>query len=220
MYDAGMAYPLEFLRLVAIGTIYASETFSFSMSLIHAGGPTPSAPDEVPEEIVDAFAEYFATTGLISSQARLTTLKLNLIGTNGRYVGDETVLYDYDPYVAGQVGQFVAPQVAYAVTLRTAKARGRAHAGRFYLPMPALNLDATGQISDLELQPVVVPTRDLVESINAALVPWRVGVTSNLGAGAQEPVTHLAFGRVLDTIRSRRTSIAEDYYEDEPLDVT
>jgi hypothetical protein len=50
-----------------------------------------------------------------------------------------------------------------------------------------------------------------LKAINAALGAWQIGVVSNLGVGAQELVTNARFGRVLDTIRSRRDKFTEDY---------
>lgn len=213
-----MAYPLEFLRLVAIGTLYGTETFSYSMSLIHAGGTTPNAPDEVPVEIIDAFAEFHATALLISQNAALTTLKLNLIGTDGRYVNPETVLYDYPVPVQGAVGGGPPPQIAMAVSLGTAAQRGRASRGRFYAPLPAAQVSVGAIISDTSQGLWGAAAATLLDEINAALVPWTVGVVSDLGAGAQRPVTHVRIGRALDTIRSRRSSLDETY-EEYPLGV-
>jgi hypothetical protein len=41
----------------------------------------------------------------------------------------------------------------------------------------------------------------------------RVGVASNAGTGRFEHVTRVAAGRVIDTMRSRRSTLLEDYQE-------
>ena len=206
-----MSYAQPFLRLVCLGQLCTTEAFSYSMSLVSAPGSTPNAPEEVPPEIISAFATFHATTGLMSQNALMTTLKLNLLGTDGKYVNPETVLYEYPTPVAGGAGGGPAPQIAYAVSLATDAQRGRASRGRFYLPVPVATVGPTGQISTTAQTSISVAATNLLQDINDALVPWRLGVVSNLGAGAQRYVTGARYGRVLDTIRSRRTSIAEEY---------
>jgi hypothetical protein len=58
----------------------------------------------------------------------------------------------------------------------------------------------------------------LINNVNAAMSSWNggadagsVGVFSNQGAGAWHSVTHVQVGRVTDTMRSRRSSLGEDY---------
>lgn len=59
----------------------------------------------------------------------------------------------------------------------------------------------------------------LINAINAAYVTWagpgdfngRVAVTSDVGSGAWHWVTHVECGRVIDSMRSRRSSLEEDY---------
>jgi hypothetical protein len=207
-----MTYAQPFLRLVVAGDLYGVEQFSFSMSLINDFGSAPDAPDEVPAGVISAVTDYFA--GLpISGAAVLRYIKLNLIGTNGRYVSEsETVVHDFTvPYPKGSGAGSPAPQLALAVSLGTARARGRAHAGRFYLPTPSVSLGADGRIDAALTDGIAVETVEFFANLHAALPGWEVGVTSDLGTGAQFPVTHVRVGRVLDTIRSRRTSLDEDY---------
>lgn len=213
-----MAYVEPFLRLVLLGTIYNDEQFSYSLSLISAEGPSGAPPSEVPEAIVTAAQEYHQSPGLIGAGAVLRFVKLNEIGTNGRYTQQQTVLHEYEEAVNGAGGVGVPPQIAYCVSLRTAMSRGRAHAGRFYLPMPSERPSVNATFSNAELQTFVGPTQEFLNAVNAAVPGYRVGVTSNLGAGAQQPVTHARFGRVLDTIRSRRRSFDEGYFDMDPLD--
>jgi hypothetical protein len=208
-----MAYEQNFLRLVAIGTISGVEDFTFSMSLINAVTPVPPTPTEVPLALRTAFQLLMGPGGISSNTVALTTLKLNEIGTDGRYVGDETVLYDFDPPIVGSAATIYPPQVALAVSLRTAITRGRAHAGRFYMPAPAVPIGGNGKIQPSTQESLLNTLKTFLDDVNEAMAPWQVGVTSKIGAGAQQRVTHVALGQVFDTIRSRREKFDEAYIE-------
>lgn len=209
-----MAYPGNFLRLVASGTIFTAETWSFGMSLVPDFDGTPDVYETVPQGILDALADYI-DGGAISSEVRLTTVKLNLIGPNGRYVNQgETVLHEYPtPGVAGGGTPRFPSQVSLVVSLRTDKRRGLAHAGRFYSPGPSLAITNDGRVSAADIDIQVGNVTTLLNAINAAVDGYQVGVASDVGGGRFERVTSARIGRVLDTMRSRRTSLDEAYRE-------
>lgn len=205
-----MAYPANFLRLVATGTLFDVERFSYSLSLIGSG----TAPAEVPQGVIDAVAAFHQTTDFISNAAKLSTLKLNLLDTQGRYVSQtDTVEYDYPTLVSGGSGQPTAPQIALAITLRTAVRRGLASTGRFYVPAPGGGVGPDGRITTTRQEAAVLAGQTLVNSLNAALPGWTVGVVSDVREGAARPVTSVSVGRVLDTIRSRRASLNESHVD-------
>jgi hypothetical protein len=218
-----MSYLRPFLRLVAIGTLYGVEDFSFSMSLIR-NTDTPSPPTEVPQGVITAFSTFW-TAGLgnivpISDAASLATLKLNEIGTDGRYTRQETVFYDYPTPIKGAGSNHPAPQVALAVSLRTPIRRGRAARGRFYLPLPNVPVGGVGgadlypgTISATNQGEYLIGVRNLCQAINDAVDGYTIGVTSDIGPGTEQPVTHVAVGRVYDTIRSRREKFVEEHVE-------
>lgn len=207
-----MAYPRPFLRLVASGTLYAVESWSWSLSLIPNFDNTPTAPEEVPADVIAAVQTFHTSAG-IGSDARLNTVKLNMIGTDGRYVDqDTTVLHDYPlPGIAGTGPSGLVPQIAWAVTLRTAATRGLAHAGRFYIPVPAVSVAEGGVVGTAAAIALADDAATLVNDLNAALPSWRVGVVSDVRTGAARQVTRVEVGRVLDTVRSRRTNLPENY---------
>lgn len=206
-----MAYKAPFLRLVVLGTLYDTDVFSFSLSLRRTVvGPPP--PDEVPEGIIDAVhAFWVSTANLISQHAVLQTLKLNEIGVDGKYTQDSTVLYDFDPPVQGSAGGNPAPQISLAISTATANARGRAHAGRFYLPAPATDPDATGMLPASRVAIYMSEAKVMLDAINAGISTHQLAVVSNLGAGYEHDITGIRVGRVLDTIRSRRSAFDEAY---------
>nr|CRY96819.1 hypothetical protein [uncultured prokaryote] len=217
-----MAYSEPFLRLVAIGSIYGAEEFSFSMSLV-SNVDGAQAPDEVPQGVIDAFTAFWATVdsgaGLISSDARLETLKLNEIGTNGRYTSQTTVLYDYPSPIAGASGLTPPAQVALAISLVTPIRRGRAARGRFYLPLPGFpvlgsggGVTTPGAFSAGHQVAAANAAAALLNDINDAVDGYAVGVTSDIGLGTQQIVTDVRVGQIYDTIRSRRNKLPENYY--------
>lgn len=214
-----MAYASNILRLVVSGSLYETEAFSWSLSFMPNFSETPVVPEEVPAAVQTAVTTYH-TSGVVSAPARLETIKLNLIGPDGRYVDQgNTVLFDYPGTgIPGTASVYPAPQVALAVTTRTAAQRGRAHAGRFYSPVPPYNPGTNGQISVSNAEAAVTAATALCNALNTALAPdWVLGVVSEVGTGTSRQITHVSVGRVLDTIRSRRTSIVEAPVMGDPL---
>lgn len=206
-----MAYKQPFLRLVASGSLYTGEQFSWGLSLI-ADFPTDNAGfSAVPAGVRDAVASFHQQTS--QAAARLTTVKLNLIGTNGKYASStDTTVYDYPTPVAGGGSGVVPAQIALAVSLVTGAKRGLASKGRFYIPVPIGTLGTDGLLPAATSASVASQAATLINAIHAGVGgDWRVGVVSDVGAGAQREVTSLRVGRVLDTIRSRRTSLPESY---------
>lgn len=208
-----MPYSQEFLRLVVSGSLYTYERFSWSLALIPVFANDPDVPDEVPVGIIDAVTDFHTDTRMGFVQAaQLDLIKLNQIGLDGRYVNKgETVLYEFPTPVPGPTGGQIPPQISLCITLGTERSRGRAHAGRFYPPTTSLGVQANGGISPTAQQGAAAAAAELVESLNAVLPEYFVGVTSDLGVGAQMQVTEIRVGKVLDTMRSRRSSIPEDY---------
>ena len=207
-----MSYVRNFHRLVVSGSLHDTESFSWGLSLVSSLQTTGAVVATVPQGIIDAVVAFHATEGVSSSAAKIETIKLNEIGTNGRYVNQgATVQYDLDPPAAGASSPHFPPQVALVVSLGTDVARGRAHAGRFYIPSPGASMETNGMIGPGWQGVVAAAAATMINAINATESVLRVGIVSNLGIGAEHPVTSVRVGRVLDTLRSRRTSLDEGY---------
>ena len=214
-----MVYPSNFGRIVASGTLYGSETFSFGLSIVpDFPGGTPLNPAGNIAAVAAAVSEFFTSVG-IDNSAILTLLKFNEIGPDGRYVDQaETIQFEYDPPVAGIASGNPAPQVALAVSLMTARVRGRAHTGRFYLPVPTAPLEGDGLLSAANALEYADAATALCDDLNAIWAgSWVVGVASDVGPGRFEAATYIRVGRVYDTIRSRRRSLAENYVNAAPI---
>lgn len=214
-----MAYPHNIFRLVMSGTLAGSETFSYGIT-IDKTFTTGSAPEEVPVGVLDAVEAFHSDANIaIGTQAVLTMVKFNEIDVNGRYASTEnTVLHEFDPGIPGTGGNTMPPQVALAVTLRTAQRRGRASSGRFYIPKLGGAIGTDGRLAAAQALQVATVATTFLNDLNTALDGiGRVAVASDIGTGAINPVTHVEVGRVLDTIRSRRRSLDEERQIGEPL---
>jgi len=161
-----------------------------------------------------AIQTYHAGGTACSSQAaKLSYVKSNSIGTNGKYstpTTNQVIVAD-----VGGGGAILAPhptQVALAISLVTGFSRGPAHRGRFYIPLPTFLPDANGLISVADRDGAKTAATTLLTALNAVTGGWKVGVFSRkAGAPGHRAVTGIEVGRVLDTQRRRRRSLTELY---------
>lgn len=217
-----MPYPGEFYRIVAIGKLY-DDVFNFSLSMVPTALGEITLPP-IDQSTLEARAQVFQTWFAgnvapagprISEHASLTSLKVNRISPDGHYADPETMEYVYDPPIKGGGTGFTLPaQLATAVTLRTAVPRGRGSHGRFYLPpnFTQGGLGTDGRSTPAQALALAKSCASLIRDLNGiGTLVSRVGVASNAGAGRFEHVTSVSVGRVVDTIRSRRSALTEDY---------
>lgn len=219
-----MAYPAAFHRLVLVGNLYA-DTFNTTLSMIPTGGGSlPAVSEELLDGVATVVGDWFAA-GLVSpwvgvgitSRATLTSIKLNRIGTDGRYVDAETKEHVYAaPIAGGWGGSNPAPQLTIALSLRGVNERSRAGRGRMFLP-PSLalgSLGADGRITATDAENTAKGGLFLLSAINDVYLTEGVnavaGIASKQAAGAFQGVAQVSVGRVPDTMRSRRNKQAED----------
>lgn len=214
-----MAYPKNLFRLVMSGTHFQTETFSYGLTFAKEFTSSP-APTTVPSAIVDAVVAFHtAVNAGISNRSVLEVIKFNEIGTDGRYASEsETVMEEFETGHPGAITASLPPQVALAVTLRTAKRRGRAHAGRFYLPFGSGSIQPDGRVPVSTQTNVAAEVTTFLNALNTAAEGiGRLAVASDIGTGAIEYITHCEVGGVLDTIRTRRKSLDEMRVSGAPL---
>jgi hypothetical protein len=191
----------------------ARERFSLRVNL---SDPPTSAPSfeqsRVNDYAADCVALFADPRAGIGSVARLLTVKLAQIGANGKYRSDP-LMKAVDRRGNGG-GPITHPtQVSLAVSLVTTR-RGATGKGRFFLPCPLFGLDGSSLVMDTASVDGV--RNALVEFLNNlnnvpgvdAAAP-KVTVASSKGYNSD--VTAVRVGRALDTIRSRRTSLDENY---------
>lgn len=164
--------------------------------------------------IAGAIAVYHAgSPAPISQAAKLSFVKVNAIGIDGRYSGDGTNEATYADVPGSVTGAPAFPnQIAWAVSLTTGFSRGTAHRGRFYLPLPQVALASDGRVAEASADDCRTATTTLITNVNAVNADYEVAVFSRkVGAPGHRKVTGAEVGRVLDTQRRRRRSLVEDY---------
>lgn len=150
----------------------------------------------------------------ISSQAKLSYVKLNPVDVNGHYTDANTHQIIVADVGGGYGGMIYPNQVTLAVGLLTAFSRGPAHKGRFYIPIPCLSVatQQDGRITSTDATAVKTAATTLLNSLNAAAADMSVAVFSRkAGAAAHHNVTGIQVGTVLDTQRRRRKKLLEAY---------
>lgn len=219
-----MAYPHSFHRLVIFGTHY-TETWNTSLSM--SGPGLPEVSPSMLAAIAAVVSPWFTSTGgsgAISflSTVKLTGIKLNRINEAGRYQDPSSQTHLYPTPLSGgaTASTNAPPQLAVVATLLTAFDRGRASKGRMYLPpvSGAQNVGSDGRMATADALRTAMATTALLNNLRTAYVAQYgpgpdsggAAVMSNVGAGAWHFVTKVRAGRVVDTMRSRRSSLAED----------
>lgn len=162
-----------------------------------------------------AIATFHASADAqIAASAKLDFVKVNSIGTDGKYINASTndAIYS-DLGGAGSAIQKYPNQIAWAVSLVTGFNRGPAHKGRFYLPLPDCYINGTdSRVSVAAATQLHGAVTTLLASLNAVNTDYEVAVFSRKsGAAGNRRVTGAAIGRTLDTQRRRRASLVEDY---------
>lgn len=223
-----MPYDKRHVLAVWGGTLAGGEIWSCSLRLASTGsGPTAPVPtqedligwmESTAKDAVQAFHQRATTK--IHVGCKLTFLKMNVITVDGRYEEEgETHEYLYAPVVPGGSSGIMHPtQVALVVSTTTDYTRGHAHRGRFYLPNPALEVDAVdGTISAADANGVAASAGTFIKELADQPGPdplqtdMKVAVMSRAGAGRTNYVTGVEVGRVLDTQRRRRNALPENY---------
>lgn len=218
---SGVSYPAPFHRLVLIGTLY-TDTFNTTVSMIPGlSGTVPAVTDELLDEVRTVVATWFpktvASTGCqIISEAKLTSIKLNRIGTDGLYMDPEPKEWVYTTPISGGGSSRPPGQLSHVVTLRGLNERARAGKGRMYIPTtdPCGSVGTDGRLSAAnaldQAEGVATLLHALDDAYLAAGVNAVAGIASKTGSGAFQALRNLSCGRVVDTMRSRRNKLDED----------
>lgn len=212
-----MAFPTSHYYLAWSGTLPGAESFSMGVRL----SPEFSLSSEADEK--SALTDYAAALSawwiqagnrLNSTRTGLVTVKLNRVGTDGKYQRSYTNRIDYTTPKAGATSGSWPNQIAWVTTLETGAARGLAHRGRLFWPCPSVAIGADGVVTQADALVGANLMAGLVNSLNAVRPGARVHVYSSGSEakglpGTARAVTGVTVGRVLDTVRTRRRQLAE-----------
>lgn len=197
-------------RLAFGGSLFTDEEWSCRLNITSAGTlPDSTAADGMLPDLVTAIGNWVNNADtLLSTVAKLGWVKFNEINALGHYVDPgASRTAEVSPLVSGSGSASLPPQVAVVVSLRTAHSRGKAHAGRMFTPA----LAASAGLGYFQQTTAVAATATtLLNAINAVVTPAGVSIIS--ATGESNAVTHVAVGRIFDTMRSRRRSLSESPY--------
>jgi len=180
------------------------------------GGPLANH-DAYLAGIKDPLGTWFGLVGTYGfpSACTLNWIKANPITAAGKYRDDTTHLFDYPtPVAGGCVVPYFSPVpdiLCAAISWTTAKARGKSHAGRIYLPNWSIQTTVPGSMRLANgmtagwLARGVALLKVLSDS-NVHAVPI---IASSAGPTAQ--ITGVRVGNVLDVQRRRKDALKESY---------
>lgn len=202
------------------GSLPGGETWScgLRMSPINTGAVSQADQSAKLASVVSAVQTFHsrASGGVqVNSRALLSFVKFNAIDAiTGHYKYPVTNVSYPANIAGGYVDAGVHPnQIALCVTLLTAVQRGPASKGRFYVPLPAYTIGTDGLIGATYATNAKTGVMDFVTALNAIDASnFKVAVYgTKQGVLAQNLVTAVKVGRVLDTIRRRRRQLPETY---------
>lgn len=199
-------------RLAFGGPLYVDEEWSCRLNITSSGDlPDDSEADDMLPDLVTALSTWvLAANSLLSSATGLSWVKFNEINAAGHYVNaGSSRVAEVNPIVYGPGSPALPPQVAVAVSLRTAHTRGKAHIGRMFTPALSVGVGSNGMHSAGTNLAGTATT--LLNAINAVVTPAGVSIISS--TGESNHVTRVAVGRVFDTMRTRRRSLSESPYD-------
>lgn len=211
-------------RGVFVGT---PEEWSFGLhyNSDHEGGADASY-DNVDSGTVDDAITAFMGSAIFPAWVQCSDWRLYDIGTNGKTQGNPFLRF-FDPGSEphGSGAPVYPPQVSVAVS-KVAVNRGPAKRGRFYLPGVKFQIDADGRLSSGAADLILAAAETFVKGVSDAVdLPGTLGSSAlnNISSspaltGTRQNVDHLEVGRALDTIRSRRTKLDEDYHAGGTID--
>jgi hypothetical protein len=210
-----MVYPVAHQLLTTVGTLWPGQTtqelWTFGLRFWQA---SPASTQTQCEAAYTVIADWFdQTSGLFGVNTRIDYCKLADIGTDGLYIPGSVAYKSVGAARYG--GSSSAPvfpgQLACAVSLMTAKPRGYAWSGRFYLPPLVQSIGSDGRWPAGNIATIATGVAAMLTALNAIAGLGALQVFSKVGNGAREPVTGIRIGTVPDTERRRRDKLLENY---------
>jgi hypothetical protein len=142
--------------------------------------------------------------------------KLVVKKTDGHYAGAPKLVEQTGQ--TGSAGAYpYAPQLAVVASFWTGANFGRALRGRMYLPPPYALISSLSVNDPRATAATANDLRDAVKQwlnavggeVNTLAVPTSPAILSSLGTGTTNFISKIGVGRVIDTMRSRRSALDE-----------
>lgn len=180
-----------------------------------AGGPD-THPEDWDQGAITAAVNAFYGSGIFSSAVHVTGWRgydINAAGTNS---AGQKVIVDYGSPISGGGTHRYPPQVALVVTLLGAN-DGPGRFGRVFLPIPnravlGTTLEMVSGDADSVLSTFHTYVDALLDAMYDVLVSNEALINvSKVDTGTIQDVVELRCGLALDTMRSRRNKLLENY---------
>lgn len=212
------------LRVTALGRLgtASGERFSYGVNMARVDqaplGPILQPGQQVWTDVATDIRNFhMRATSRICYRAVLEEVKIASIGADGKYTTDPVIVDVTDTpgaidYAASPDVLKVIPQAACAVSLGTAR-RGATGRGRFFLPMPVVSLGDNLLMDEAQRDGIQASAATLVEALGdqPGIDVFGLAVVVSSSKGYNSPVTGVRVGRVVDTVRSRRRSLPEQF---------
>lgn len=213
------------------GSAYGSEEWQCTLRVAHLGADVSDvdmierAQAWLPAVATATLAFFANVPYCFTSAHKIGFVKFNAIDENGHYTDTGATNARYYTDGVGTAIPVQPPQCAYVVSFTTDAMRGKAHAGRMYLPAGGMTTGADGRISGAVRDAVRPHVSAFLTGVKDAVAPdpddlfsddyrgpailSKIGV--GLEPGAARRITGIRLGRVVDTQRRRRANLDEDY---------
>lgn len=214
-----MTFPVH-NRLVVRGQL--GDTKEVFSNVLHFPSDVSVGPDVLPEDwdtgAMETAIRSLYEDSLISGAVHVTGWRGYQIGADGRVKDGHKVVVDFTTRGSGGGLHKYPPQVALVITL-VADNDGPAHFGRVFLPIPnRATLSTTLEMAPGDADSSLLVFRTYLNGLLDAMYPETVigegpCNVSKVGTGTLQRVTSLKCGLALDTIRTRRNKLLENYQE-------
>lgn len=208
-----MAYPGEHYLFAFGGPLRGGEIWTMGLRMTAPAPAGGEANTRLALDALHAALKAWWIGGVSSNAAGLAWSKLNRIAATGLYADGFTIRKDEATPVYNNVSVQFPNQIALVATLTTGLSRGLANRGRMFFPVPAVVMeDSDGRLTVAAATAAATKVKTLIDNLNAATDGCRIGIYSKggkVGVGTQRPVTGVEVGRVLDTMRTRRSALKE-----------
>lgn len=199
-----------------LGGVDGPEIWACSVNGLFNGGTDVQANYQAwCDAIATAFNSWFTNaTNRQSSRAFLAYIKMNRIGTDGKYPpGWVTAQHTYPSPAAGAVSSPLPGFCSIVWSWLTPVQRGPASKGRIYPPNTPSSYAGGDQITGAEQSAQITAAKNMLNVLAAtyssslAFVPT---VESSIG-GAFHPINGVRVGNIIDVQRRRKNQIKETY---------
>lgn len=217
-----MAYVRPYVKLTLSGeTCDGNEIFNTGLHL--SSLDTTTDPYGVFQRVVGqlsnmvpVFTAFWGNTDVnVPTTSAITTIKVALVGTDGKYM--EQVPVEEEVLIIGSSNAPYSPQDATVITLDSGKRKDPGKYNRMYIPTAgnvganAWRRTTTAQLNIATAAATMFHDLEELFGSGEGAAPIYVAVLSSNGSGHDYSVEQVRVGAIVDTQRRRRNKLTEDY---------